>query len=270
MCIIAPPPRSWVLLGWDKTGFLLWKFMNSPPPPRVFFSIGLASPVWPRHLTGVGLLAFAGSHDRGEFLFWIGVAGDSSLSTELRVRTCLEMSKNRVRYLSHQSAASFHMMSPDFDVSITECGREGGESCIWTMLALATVLQRQIVSVYPTINGETDEVPRIANTTLSPLNETPKTEPLFILWTRRVSDGSIPWTPTHFVPLMPSRPKGTPQAPPHTSSPAQESASHESKICIKSLLYFNINFSLSVTVTPLIPALYVSLQISIITGKQAC
>ena len=71
------------------------------------------------------------------------------------------------------------------------------------MAALATVLRRPIVSVYPYTNGLGDAYAKTANTVLEPLRNTSQgREPLFIMWTRTSPRiGSI-WMANHFVPLV--------------------------------------------------------------------
>ena len=44
----------------------------------------------------------------------------------------------------------------DYDEAIIDCAKEGAYSCIWTLCGLATVVGRDIISVYPAVNGPND------------------------------------------------------------------------------------------------------------------
>lgn len=95
----------------------------------------------------------------------------------------------------------------DYDESIVDCAQVGGHSSIWTLCALATVLSRHIVSVYPPVNGENDAAPGILNVEVAarPTSSfVTALEPIRILWTRlqRINP-RLQWTPNHFVPLVP-------------------------------------------------------------------
>jgi len=121
------------------------------------------------------------------------------------------MNANKDLYLNQNCTYDFFLLSPDFDIALRECSVNGGYSCIWTMYALTTVLRRNIESVYPTINGQSDLAAKIANTILIPLSKEDlviSLEPIFIMWTRAAPmlDSTIPWTPNHFVPLLAAAP----------------------------------------------------------------
>ena len=71
------------------------------------------------------------------------------------------------------------------------------------MLALASVTERTIVSMYPYVNGPDDRYAQIANVFLRPLtSERPELIPLFLMWTRaQPNDGDV-WVANHFVPIL--------------------------------------------------------------------
>jgi len=126
--------------------------------------------------------------------------GSEILSTELRVRCAIEMGSNRQAYLDHPNAGNLLLLSPFYDKAVQCCAMEGGESCIWVLFGLATVLRRRIISVYPTMYN--CAAVQLCNTILSPLHDEQNVDPFHILWTRMTSDGPSPWSPNHFVPMI--------------------------------------------------------------------
>lgn len=91
-----------------------------------------------------------------------------------------------------------------YEEDIYECASNGGCVSIWVMAGLASVLQRPVISVYPTISGDEDPVSDILNRTLRPrLNYDESRSPIHILWSslRPLAIGKM-WTMNHFVPLV--------------------------------------------------------------------
>lgn len=132
-------------------------------------------------------------------------AGSETMADELRARTCIELVVNRNKYETDRQAPGFIMIS-EYNKAIEDCAT-GVEVCIWAMFAMASVLQRQIQSIYPVMRDQENIVTgtEFANTTLKPISydeEGQHFEPLCILWTRQETDGPDPWKPTHFVPLI--------------------------------------------------------------------
>ena len=90
------------------------------------------------------------------------------------------------------------------------------------MQALSSVVGRELVSVYPAMNGLLDKCLGILNTVLVPTIPTSRRsgERIYVMWTRMA--GTIPhppdriWMPNHFVPLIL---KPDVQSVPQTSSP---------------------------------------------------
>ncbi|CAB4015459.1 Hypothetical predicted protein [Paramuricea clavata] len=99
-------------------------------------------------------------------------------------------------------------MSPDLEEACRMCAVDRKYSSIFTMQALSSVIGREIVSVYPAINGLLDKCLSILNIVLLPRISTSRRcgSRIFLLWTRMA--GPIPqprgrtWIPDHFVPLI--------------------------------------------------------------------
>jgi hypothetical protein len=128
-------------------------------------------------------------------------SGSEELAVELRFRTCVEMVTRRREYMTHPLTDRFRQMSGCND-SINDC-QWNGPSSIWTMLAMSSVLQRRIVSIYPSLNGSDDAYVNIANVILHPLTaERPGLLPLFLMWSRQSNNGGTIWLPNHFVPVL--------------------------------------------------------------------
>ena len=136
--------------------------------------------------------------------------GTDELAPELRVRTCLEMMIHQSEYLAHPSASDLLLMSSNYDIAIKDCATNGSSICIWALFALATVIGRTIISIYPmappTLHNFALGI-KVANTSLLPLHrlEDNMGEPVHIMWMRlampALKDSSV-WEPNHFVPLL--------------------------------------------------------------------
>ena len=73
------------------------------------------------------------------------------------------------------------------------------------MFDLANVLRRKTISVYPAINDKDEDgmdANTVSNMILHPLSDELNIPPLQIMWTRVQSEGCVPWTSNHFVPLL--------------------------------------------------------------------
>jgi len=119
------------------------------------------------------------------------------------------MVHRRKEYLKHASAERLLLLSPDYDEALRDCSRSSVPVCIWVIFALASVIRRQIVAIYPDVSSSTllDSIENgllFGNATLTPISdERSDCEPFSVMWTRVDSDGSSPWTPNHFVPIVP-------------------------------------------------------------------
>ena len=125
----------------------------------------------------------------------MALLGNQDMSEELLVRTVIEMVTNAEKYKKHPIARDYMSLSPYYKEACMDCGKQKGWSSIWTMLALATVIRRAIVSVYPPCNGMKDFAYETLNTTIfpvdtSPLNA-PRDEPIHIMWTGGQRDKSL-------------------------------------------------------------------------------
>ena len=85
------------------------------------------------------------------------------LSVELRVRTCLELVTHGPVYKRVDSQDGLWKVSTKYDEECRDLFVTGHISSTWVLQAASTVVQRQITSVYPVMNGIRDEVPRILN-----------------------------------------------------------------------------------------------------------
>ena len=96
------------------------------------------------------------------------------------------------------------------DGALEASSRTDGEySSIYTAQGLSSVIGREIVSVYPAINGMLDSCVRVLNTIVSPRiqrSNRRSRDRVYVLWTRM--NGPFPqpqgttWLPNHLVPLI--------------------------------------------------------------------
>ena len=132
----------------------------------------------------------------------VGICGNESLSAEIRVRTCLELIKNRHAYRNAPNSRELFFVSPNYDDAVTSSACKGKFGCAWEMQAAATVIGRPIQSVYPPRNGLLDKAIGILNTVFTPVSSKSKKEPLLIMWSNAVFSFVGSWLPNHFVPLV--------------------------------------------------------------------
>ena len=134
----------------------------------------------------------------------VAMAGNLSLSAELRVRVGIEMAINKTSYLKKHRDSGLKLVSPSYSEAQKDCLRDGSYSSAWTIDAAATVLGTKIVSVYPPVNGLMDKAFPILNRTFHPNNVAKTASPsIFIMWTSmcRPRQSTI-WTPNHLSPLL--------------------------------------------------------------------
>ena len=136
----------------------------------------------------------------------VGICGNESLSTELRVRTCLELIKNRHAYRNAPNARDLFFVSPNYDDAIKSSACKGKYACAWEMQAAATVVGCPIQSVYPPRNGLLDKAIGILNTVFTPVSSKSKKDPLVIMWSSARYSFVGSWLPNHFVPLIDTKP----------------------------------------------------------------
>lgn len=110
----------------------------------------------------------------------VGMISNDLLANELRIRTCVEMANNREFYEAKHSESRIKLVSPDYVEAFRDCATDFTFSSAWTMQAAATVL-REIVSIYPSLNGVLDWCVAILNTTFQPRTKATGC-PVYIMW----------------------------------------------------------------------------------------
>lgn len=100
-----------------------------------------------------------------------------------------------------------------YDEGIYEMAVDGGDASIWGLCGLASVIERPIVSVYPsTVNGPNDMLATMLNRRMKPRrNYNEALDEVYIMWTNTSppKSGTI-WRSNHFVPLVKGQPQSTP------------------------------------------------------------
>ena len=132
----------------------------------------------------------------------VAIAGNISLATELRVRTCIEMVENRNDYPKKHKQSGIDLVSPDYKEAMYECAVNCKFSSAWTLSAASVMLNTRIVSVFPPVNGLMDKTISILNTTFATKKEGSHRAPIVIMWSSVTPPSSGTWTPDHFVPLL--------------------------------------------------------------------
>jgi len=131
------------------------------------------------------------------------LCGSEEMSSELRLRTLIELSHNKQFYCSQLVFLQFADVA-GYDESVMDCSCIGGYSSIWTMCGLSTVVSRPIESIFPYVNGRDDVAASICNVIINPRRtEYVGLSCLKIFWTRlQVQNTRLKWSPNHFVPLV--------------------------------------------------------------------
>ena len=112
------------------------------------------------------------------------LCGSEVLSTELRLRACIEMVLKRDNYTSLTIAKRLIWVSPNYISSVHDCASKHGFSSIWTLFALADVIGIPIQSIYLPINGIKYLSYITLNLTAIPRNCVYDTVQVIIMWTR--------------------------------------------------------------------------------------
>ncbi len=84
-------------------------------------------------------------------------------------------------YEAKHQETGLWLVSRDYEQAFKDCALDGFFSSAWTMQAAATVLKRDIVSIYPTLNGVLDRCVPILNTTFQPRTKSTG-HPVYIMW----------------------------------------------------------------------------------------
>ena len=120
------------------------------------------------------------------------------LSTELRVRTCIEMVKNENRYKNHPKSNDFMLLSPTYETACLEFAFHRGWSSIWTIIALSNVIGKNINSTYPPMNGKKDHAYNTLNFVIEP---TIASNDTIHVVTKQTKHCNGVWTRNHFAPV---------------------------------------------------------------------
>ena len=124
-----------------------------------------------------------------------------------------------------------------YDEGIHELAVDGGCASVWGLCGLASVIERPIVSVYPsTVNGLNDELAMLLNRRMKPRRSYDEDrEDIFIMWTSTTCPKSgTMWRTNHFVPLIKAQPQFTRSAASVTASAVNNGAQgcNQVKYCI--------------------------------------
>lgn len=125
-------------------------------------------------------------------------------SSEIKMKTCIEMTLNESFYTKAHSATNITLVSGSFKESKLDCVINGRYSSSWIIHAASTVVSRFIKSVYPVVNGPVDGYIGILNTTFRPRISKCSNE-MVIMWTHSstATRSANNWAPNHFVHLVP-------------------------------------------------------------------
>ena len=120
----------------------------------------------------------------------------------MRYFSAINLALNKDLYFASFNLREFQAVSPTFKEACEDVTSRHGYSSAWTCFALSDVIRRDLVSVYPRVNGPLDRTARILDTTFSPQQKMVNA-PVYVMWTSaspRQLDKT--WTPNHFVPLV--------------------------------------------------------------------
>ena len=168
---------------------------------RDHVALGLLGQNW-KGLQGTAPIAVSGD---GNCLFnslSMAIFGNQTHATELRVRTSIELCLNQEYYKRENADNRFDDFAPTLEEAVSKCPKNGEWACIWDMHAASTVIGAPIISVYPVVNGPTDETIRVLNRTLNPRESKNRQNPVTIMWSGPQHNPDRLWTANHFVPLL--------------------------------------------------------------------
>ena len=173
------------------------------------------------------------------------ICGDEDRHIELRMRTFIELCKNKDKYLNdcylkeltglddyveNLLGSSFHLSSKTkrkqnterqregFEAGIVDTSKPGTYSTMWHIFALSNILGFPIQTVYPEVKGS------LVNRNYVNVHITPSqmqhSKVAYIMWTHTSNVDFHGWTPNHFALLIPVPPlavgaaQAKPSAPP--------------------------------------------------------
>lgn len=132
----------------------------------------------------------------------VAVAFHDKYATELRVRCCLEMVSYASFYQWQQDYDLLCRYAPDYVDSCLNCATPSGDSCIFTISALASVIGRSLESLYPSVEGQNAENAAVLTRVFMPREELRMEESVKILWSGNSKSQPRSWIPEYFVPLI--------------------------------------------------------------------
>ena len=178
------------------------------------------------------------------------ICGDEDRHVELRIRTFIELCKNKNKYLNdcylkeltglddyveNFLGSSFDLSSKTkgkpntkrqregFEAGIVDTTKPGTYSTMWHIFELSNILGFPIQTVYPEVKGSLVNR-NYVNVLITPSQMQHPTV-AYIMWTHTSNVDLHGWTPNHFVPLIPVPPlavgavQAKPSAPPLTAVP---------------------------------------------------
>ncbi|XP_076466742.1 uncharacterized protein LOC143297990 [Babylonia areolata] len=158
----------------------------------------------------------------------LAVCAKDCLACELRVRTCIEMVTFEQYYRYQKNHEQLARFAPDYNESCIDCGLIDEGSSVWTMSALASVIRRPIMSVYPSVNGNSDPAVAALNRLFTPREGEVNCQLVRILWTSisgEISPGK--WKPNHFVPIFDQQKAESPAKTPRKRPASEIDSSQE-------------------------------------------
>jgi hypothetical protein len=159
------------------------------------------------------------------------ISGDESLATELRVRTVIELTAFFDSYYKEYDVSELESKcGVTYDEGIHELAVDCGYASVWGLCGLASVIERPIVSVYPsTVNGPNDILATLLNRRMKPRrNYDDNLDEMYIMWTSTSPPKSgTMWRSNHFVPLVKEQRRSS------TASVAASAVSNGTGRCIQ-------------------------------------
>ncbi|XP_069159457.1 vertnin-like [Procambarus clarkii] len=119
----------------------------------------------------------------------LAVCGDETRSGEIRARTTIEIIDQCDWYMSQHDNTDLNLVSPDFNEVCLYSAIPGKDSSVMTMYAASSVVNREIISVYPSVNGMLDKCIGILNTKIIPRCEGYRQDPIYIMWSGNLKEG---------------------------------------------------------------------------------
>ena len=130
----------------------------------------------------------------------IALTGHTGMSNQLRYFTAIEIGRNHQFYKRQFRERNLFLVSLDFEEECKLICNLYGWSGAWTLMAISSVVKRDIVSVYPHVNGPLDRYARLLDTIFTPIERKIHCS-IYVVWTCK-GNRQRWWTANHFVPLI--------------------------------------------------------------------